>query len=136
MQSTVSFAPLRPAGFVNFCGAGRGKACFLRGGAARISAGRGGASIPGQNQYLPGIDERIQNIDMSFHKLLSLVVLHDRQCEVSECLDQYGDTPLERLGDLSTGKQQLNVNIFDSLDCCQHQICHIATGHCNSVGMM
>ena len=26
MQSTVSFAPLRPAGFVNFCGAGRGGA--------------------------------------------------------------------------------------------------------------
>ena len=26
VQSTVSFAPLRPAGFVNFCGAGRGGA--------------------------------------------------------------------------------------------------------------
>ena len=46
LEFTVSFAPLRPAGFVNFCGAGRGKACFLRGGAGRGSlffrgAGRG-----------------------------------------------------------------------------------------------
>ena len=42
MKSAVSFAPLRPADFVNF--AGRGKACFLRGGAggaACFSAGRG-----------------------------------------------------------------------------------------------
>ena len=39
MESAVSFAPLRPADFVNF--AGRGKACFLRGGAACFSAGRG-----------------------------------------------------------------------------------------------
>ena len=50
MKSAVSFAPLRPADFVNF--AGRGKACFSRGGegrggAACFSAGRGGASIPG-----------------------------------------------------------------------------------------
>ena len=38
MESAVSFAPLRPADFVNFAG---------RGGAACFSAGRGGASIPG-----------------------------------------------------------------------------------------
>ena len=31
MESAVSFAPLSPAGFVNFTG--RGKACFLQGGA-------------------------------------------------------------------------------------------------------
>ena len=36
MESAVSFAPLRPADFINF--AGRGGACFLQGG-----AGRGGA---------------------------------------------------------------------------------------------
>ena len=41
MQSALSFAPLRPVGFVNFHGAGRGKACFLQGG-----AGWGGATIP------------------------------------------------------------------------------------------
>ena len=35
----------RPAGFANFCGAGRGKTCFLRGGAALFP--RGGAHIPG-----------------------------------------------------------------------------------------
>ena len=54
MESAVSFAPLRPADFVNFAGrggAGRGKACFLRGGAGRGSlffrgAGRGGAGRP------------------------------------------------------------------------------------------
>ena len=44
MESEVSFAPLRPADFVNF--AGRGKACFSRGGAACFSAGRGGAGRP------------------------------------------------------------------------------------------
>ena len=44
MESAVSFAPLRPADFVNF--AGRGKACFLRGGAACFSTGRGGAGRP------------------------------------------------------------------------------------------
>ena len=38
-----------------------------------------------------GIDERMQNIDLSFHKLSSLLVLHDKQCEVCECLDQYGE---------------------------------------------
>ena len=39
MESAISFAPLRPTDFVNF--AGRGKACFSRGGAACFSAGRG-----------------------------------------------------------------------------------------------
>ena len=43
MQSAVSFAPLRPVGFVNFHGAGRGKACFLRGGAGQPIFPRGGA---------------------------------------------------------------------------------------------
>ena len=43
----INFAPPRPAGFANFCGAGRGGArlAFLRGGAGRgspFSAGRGG----------------------------------------------------------------------------------------------
>ena len=38
-----------------------------------------------------GIDERMQNIDLSFHKLSSLMVLHDKKCEVCECLDQYGE---------------------------------------------
>ena len=47
LEFTVGFAPLRPAGFVNSCGAGRVKACFSREGAAYFSAGRGGASIPG-----------------------------------------------------------------------------------------
>ena len=40
----INFAPPRPTGFANFCGAGRGKTCFLRGGAGRgspFSAGRG-----------------------------------------------------------------------------------------------
>ena len=45
MESAVSFAPLRPADFVNF--AGRGKACFSRGGAGQPVFPRGGASIPG-----------------------------------------------------------------------------------------
>ena len=51
MQSALSFAPLRPVGFVNFHGAGRGKACFLRGGAAYFSTGRGGATIPGKREF-------------------------------------------------------------------------------------
>ena len=33
MESAVSFAPLRPAGFCQFHGVGQGKDCFLRGGA-------------------------------------------------------------------------------------------------------
>ena len=41
MESAFSFGLLRPAGFVNFTG--RGKTCFLRGGAACFFAGRGGA---------------------------------------------------------------------------------------------
>ena len=44
MESAVSFAPLRPADFVNF--AGRGKACFSRGGAGQPVFPRGGATIP------------------------------------------------------------------------------------------
>ena len=42
LEFKVSFAPMRPAGFVNFCGPGRGRAtlAFLRGGAACFSAGR------------------------------------------------------------------------------------------------
>ena len=48
LEFTVSFAPLRPAGFVNFCGAGRGGARLAFCGAGRGSlffrgAGRGGA---------------------------------------------------------------------------------------------
>ena len=44
----INFAPPRPAGFANFCGAGRGGArlAFLRGGAGQPffrGAGRGGA---------------------------------------------------------------------------------------------
>ena len=35
------FFPAAPRGFRQFCGAGRGKACFSRGGAACFSAGRG-----------------------------------------------------------------------------------------------
>ena len=46
MRSALSFALLRPVGFVNFHGAGRGKACFLRAGAAYFSTGWGGATIP------------------------------------------------------------------------------------------
>ena len=51
----INFAPPRPAGFANFCGAGRGKTCFLRGGAAlfpRGGAGGGGAHIPGISRVL------------------------------------------------------------------------------------
>ena len=44
MESAVSFAPLRPADFVNF--AGRGKACFSRGGAGQPVFPRGGAGRP------------------------------------------------------------------------------------------
>ena len=44
----INFAPPRPAGFANFCGAGRGKTSFFagRGGAGQPffrGAGRGGA---------------------------------------------------------------------------------------------
>ena len=46
MQSALSFAPLRPVGFVNFHGAGQGLLFAGRGGAACFSAGRGGATIP------------------------------------------------------------------------------------------
>ena len=49
MESAVSFAPLRPADFVNFAGrggVGQGLLFAGRGGAACFSAGRGGASIP------------------------------------------------------------------------------------------
>ena len=35
LEAAVSFAPLRPAGFVDFCGAGRVKECFSRGGAGQ-----------------------------------------------------------------------------------------------------
>ena len=41
LEFTVSFAPLRPAGFVNSCGAGRGGA-----GQGLLFAGRGGAGQP------------------------------------------------------------------------------------------
>ena len=47
MESAVSFAPLRPAGFLNF--AGRGKDCFLQGGAGQPVFPLGGATIPGLN---------------------------------------------------------------------------------------
>ena len=49
MESAVSFAPLRPADFVNFAGrggAGQGLLFAGRGGAACFSAGRGGAGRP------------------------------------------------------------------------------------------
>ena len=42
LELTVSFAPLRPAGLVNLCGAGQGLLFAGRGRAARFSAGRGG----------------------------------------------------------------------------------------------
>ena len=54
IKSAVSFAPLRPVDFVNF--AGRGKACFSRGGAGQPVFPRGGASIPGLASNL-GKDE-------------------------------------------------------------------------------
>ena len=44
MESAVSFAPLCPADVVNF--AGRGKACFSRGGAGQPVFPRGGAGRP------------------------------------------------------------------------------------------
>ena len=46
MESAVIFVLLRPADFRQFCGAGRGKAYLLRGGAACFSAGRGEAGRP------------------------------------------------------------------------------------------
>ena len=49
MESAVSFAPLRPAGFVNFAGrggAGQGLLFAGRGSLFFRGAGRGGASIP------------------------------------------------------------------------------------------
>ena len=59
MESAVSFAPLRPADFVNFAGrggAGQGLLFAGRGGAGqpvfpRGGAGRGGASIPGARTH-------------------------------------------------------------------------------------
>ena len=45
MQSALSFAPLRPVGFVNFHGAGRGGARPAFCGAAYFSTGLGGATI-------------------------------------------------------------------------------------------
>ena len=42
MQSTVSFAPSRPAGFVNFCGAGQNLLFAGRGSPFFRGAGRGG----------------------------------------------------------------------------------------------
>ena len=45
MESAVSFAPLRPADFVNFAGrGGAGRGSLFS--AGRGGAGRGGASIP------------------------------------------------------------------------------------------
>ena len=49
MESAVSFAPLRPADFVNFAGrggAGQGLLFAGRGGAGQPVFPRGGASIP------------------------------------------------------------------------------------------
>ena len=46
MQSALSFAPLRPVGFVNFHGAGQGLLFAGRGGAAYFSTGHCGATIP------------------------------------------------------------------------------------------
>ena len=49
---------------------------------------------------------------------------------------------MERFGDFCNGsvavagRQFDDVGVFYTLDCCQHQICYIATGHWNSVGMM
>ena len=54
MESAVSFAPLRPADFVNFAargGAGQGLLFAGWGGAACFSAGRGGSSIPALNPF-------------------------------------------------------------------------------------
>ena len=50
MESAVSFAPLRPADFVNFVG--RGKACFLQGGAGQglLFAGQGSLFFLGEGQ--------------------------------------------------------------------------------------
>ena len=42
----VSLAPLRPAGYVNFCGAGQGLLIAGRGSLFFRGAGGGGASIP------------------------------------------------------------------------------------------
>lgn len=60
MKSAVSFAPLRPADFINFAGRGGAEQGLLfagRGGAGqpvfpRGGAGRGGASIPAMNPYM------------------------------------------------------------------------------------
>ena len=57
----INFAPPRPAGFANFCGAGRGcsRLAFLRGGAGQPffrGAGRGGAgrtSLVGKRHLQP-----------------------------------------------------------------------------------
>ena len=62
MESAVSFAPLRPVGFVNFTG--RGKDCFLRGGATCFSAGRGRV-VRGEHPWYMTIQKTInpsQNI--------------------------------------------------------------------------
>ena len=49
MESAVSFAPLRPAGFVNFMGRGGAGQCLLFAGRDSLffrGAGRGGAGRP------------------------------------------------------------------------------------------
>ena len=70
MQSALSFAPLRPVGFVNFHGAGRG-------GAAYFSTGRGRATIPAfhSTQVLP------KHLTAFFISLLNLRESFDSKAE-------------------------------------------------------
>ena len=96
MEFTVSFAPLRPAGFVNFCGAGRGGARLAfrgagRGGAAYFSAGRGGvgrrehpcrlvniiSGSSGANGGIPGagIYETIEVAIMMMMMMMMMIVM-------------------------------------------------------------
>ena len=60
MQSTVSFALSRPAGFVNFCGAGRGGAKLAFCGAGRGSPFFRGAGRASLSQT---VDDRLDRLD-------------------------------------------------------------------------
>ena len=71
MESAVSFAPLRPADFVNFAGRGGARPAFRGAGRGSLffrGAGRGGAYIPGSYKYWrPGIQSNA--LDMYNAKL-------------------------------------------------------------------
>ena len=60
MESAVSFAPLRPAGFVNFTGRGGARPAFCGAGQPvfpRCGVGRARPSIPGQ--YIFFVDTNV-----------------------------------------------------------------------------